>query len=46
MRVAVWTMLLGLSLVSSAGAATFDCNKASTFVEKAICSRLTIDQHG
>ena len=43
MRVAVWTMLLGLSLVPSAGAATFDCNKASTFVEKAICSdsRLT-----
>jgi uncharacterized protein len=43
MRVAVWTMLLGVSLVSSAEAATFDCNKASTFVEKAICSdsRLT-----
>jgi uncharacterized protein len=43
MRVAVWTMLPFLGLMSSAGAATFDCNKASTFVEKAICSdsRLT-----
>jgi uncharacterized protein YecT (DUF1311 family) len=43
MRVAVWMMLPFLGLMSSAGAATFDCNKASTFVEKAICSdsRLT-----
>jgi uncharacterized protein len=43
MRVAVWTMLLGLGLMPSAWAAAFDCNKASTFVEKAICSdsRLT-----
>jgi hypothetical protein len=38
---AVWTMHLGL--MPSAWAATFDCNKLSTFVEKAICSdsRLT-----
>ena len=43
MRVAVWTMLPFLGLMPSAWAATFDCNKASTFVEKAICSdsRLT-----
>jgi len=43
MRLAVCTMFLGLSLVSPSAAATFDCNKASTFVEKAICSdsRLT-----
>jgi uncharacterized protein len=43
MRRAVWTMLLCLGLMPSAWAATFDCNKASTFVEKAICSdsRLT-----
>jgi uncharacterized protein len=36
-------MLLGLGLMPSAWAAAFDCNKASTFVEKAICSdsRLT-----
>jgi uncharacterized protein len=36
-------MLLCLGLMPSAWAATFDCNKASTFVEKAICSdsRLT-----
>jgi uncharacterized protein len=43
MRVAVWTMLPFLGLMPSAEAATFDCNKASTLVEKAICSdsRLT-----
>jgi uncharacterized protein len=43
MRVAVLTMLPFLGLIPSAEAATFDCNKASTFVEKAICSnpRLT-----
>ena len=36
-------MLPFLGLMPSAWAATFDCNKASTFVEKAICSdsRLT-----
>jgi uncharacterized protein len=43
MRVAVWTMLPFLGLMPSAEAAAFDCNKASNFVEKAICSdsRLT-----
>ena len=46
MRIAVWTMLPFLGSMPSAEAATFDCNKASTFVEKAICSKLTIDQHG
>jgi len=38
MRLAVLIMLLCAELAASASAATFDCNKASTFVEKAICS--------
>ena len=39
----VWTTLIYLVLMPWARAATFDCNKASTFVEKVICSdsRLT-----
>jgi len=36
--VAVWAALLGLVLIPSARAASFDCAKASTFVEKAICT--------
>jgi uncharacterized protein len=35
---AAMTTLLCLALMPSARAATFDCNKASTFVEKAVCS--------
>src|SRR6266511_3913872 len=38
MRTAIWTTLLCLALMPSARAATFDCNKASTFAEKAVCS--------
>jgi uncharacterized protein len=34
--VAVWAALLGFVLIPSARAASFDCAKASTFVEKAI----------
>jgi len=37
-KVAVWAALLGLVLIPSARAASFDCAKASTFVEKAICT--------
>ena len=39
----VWTTLIYLVLMPWARAATFDCNKASTFVDKVICSdsRLT-----
>jgi uncharacterized protein len=37
MRVAVWTTLMCL-VMPWARAAAFDCTKASTFVEKAICS--------
>ena len=38
MRAAIWTTLLCLALMPSARAATFDCNKASTFAEKVVCS--------
>jgi uncharacterized protein len=38
MRLAVWTALMCLVLMPWARAATFDCTKASRFVEKAICS--------
>src|SRR6187401_325360 len=38
MRARGCTALLSLILMSSAQAASFDCAKASTFVEKAICS--------
>ena len=43
MRTTVWAMLMCLVLTPSARAATFDCDKASTSVEKVICSdtRLT-----
>ena len=43
MRPTVWTMLMCLILTPWARAATFDCDKASTSVEKVICSdtRLT-----
>jgi uncharacterized protein len=43
MRIAIWTTLVGLVFVPCAGAASFDCNKASTFAEHAICedSRLS-----
>ena len=39
----VWSALMSLVLMTSVQAATFDCNKASNFVEKVICSdsRLT-----
>jgi uncharacterized protein len=35
---AAMTTLLCLALMPSARAATFDCNKASTFAEKVVCS--------
>jgi uncharacterized protein len=38
MRTAVWTALVCCVLLPSAQAASFDCAKASSFVEKAICS--------
>ena len=38
MRLAVWAVLLDLVLIPSTRAASFDCAKASTFVEKAICT--------
>jgi uncharacterized protein len=38
MRTAVWTALMCCVLPPSAQAASFDCAKASSFVEKAICS--------
>jgi uncharacterized protein len=38
MRARGCTALLSLILMSSAQAASFDCAKASSFVEKAICS--------
>jgi uncharacterized protein len=38
MRVAVSSALICLALMSSARAASFDCAKASSFVEKTICS--------
>ena len=38
MRVAAWAALFCLVLIPSAQAASFDCGKASTFVEKAICT--------
>jgi uncharacterized protein len=43
MRPTVWATLMCLVLMPWARAATFDCDKASTFVEKVICSdtRLT-----
>ena len=43
MRTTVWAMLMCLVLTPWARAATFDCDKASTSVEKVICSdtRLT-----
>jgi uncharacterized protein len=43
MRPPVWATLMCLVLMPWARAATFDCDKASTFVEKVICSdtRLT-----
>src|SRR4249920_3222457 len=43
MRPTVWATLMCLVLTPWARAATFDCDKASTFVEKVICSdtRLT-----
>jgi len=43
MRPTVWAMLMCLVLTPWARAATFDCDKASTSVEKVICSdtRLT-----
>jgi uncharacterized protein len=43
MRPTVWATLMCLVLTSWARAATFDCDKASTSVEKVICSdtRLT-----
>jgi len=37
-RLAVWAVLLDLVLIPSTRAASFDCAKASTFVEKAICT--------
>jgi uncharacterized protein len=38
MRAVVWTALICLVVVPLARATSFDCSKASTFVEKAICS--------
>jgi uncharacterized protein len=37
-RIVLWAFLVSLALIPSAQAASFDCAKASTFVEKAICS--------
>jgi uncharacterized protein len=47
MRAAIWTTLLCLALMPSARAATFDCDKASTFAEKVVCSdsRLSAMDH-
>jgi uncharacterized protein len=42
MRPTVWATLMCLALTPSAWAATFDCDKASTFVEKVICSDLRL----
>ena len=45
MRPTVWAMLMCLVLTPWARAATFDCDKASTSVEKVISGH-TIDQPG
>lgn len=37
-------VILLLAVSGSASAASFDCNKASTFVEKAICSDKTLGE--
>lgn len=42
MRPTVWATLMCLVLTPWAWAATFDCDKASTFVEKVICSDLRL----
>ena len=42
MRPTVWATLMCLVLTRWAWAATFDCDKASTFVEKVICSDLRL----
>lgn len=38
MRIVLWAFLVSLALIPSAQAASFDCTKASSFVEKAICT--------
>lgn len=44
MRTAMLTVLLCFALIPPARAASFDCNKASSFAEKVVCSgsRLTV----
>jgi len=44
MRTAILTVLLCFALTPAASAASFDCNKASSFAEKVVCSdsRLTV----